>query len=127
MSERRQNLRQKSFLRGRIDFHDGRFSLDCMIRDLSHDGARIIFGDFAAAMKIPDIVDLHVPQKKRTSRAFVTWRHSDEIGLAFSKTERADSPVSTDPDLAERVTNLESEIVTLRQLLNRMMNKVNAR
>jgi hypothetical protein len=73
MDERRQILRQKSFLKGRINFDNGRFSLDCMIRDLSNLGARIIFAD---TVNVPDVVDLHVPQKNRTARAVVTWRRN---------------------------------------------------
>jgi hypothetical protein len=121
MVERRQTSRQKSFLRGRIIFDKGRFSLDCMIRDLSNLGARIIFAD---NVNVPDVVDLHIPQKNKTARAFVTWHHGDEIGIAFSETDRVTSPPSMDDDLAKRVTKLETEIVTLRRLLKRISNKI---
>jgi hypothetical protein len=124
MIERRQSLRQKSFLRGRVDFHNGRFSRDCMIRDLSNIGARVIFGDFADAAKIPDVVVLHIPQKNRAERALVTWRYNDEIGIAFSKVDLVASPPSR--DLGIRVTRLESEIAAMRRLLKQMANKINA-
>jgi len=124
MSERRQNLRQKSFLRGRMNSPDGSFSYDCMIRDLSKKGARTIFADPTI---IPDVFDLHIPKENRTMRALVTWRHGDDIGVAFSNADQAGSPSSTNRDLADRVMRLESEIVVLRQLLKRMMNKANAR
>ena len=92
-----------------------------MIRDLSNLGARIIFAD---NVNVPDVVDLHIPQKNKTARAFVTWHHGDEIGIVFSETDRVTSPPSMDDDLAKRVTKLETEIVTLRRLLKRISNKI---
>jgi hypothetical protein len=121
MSERRQTSRQKSFLRGRVIFNKGRFSLDCMVRDLSNLGARIIFAD---NVNVPDIVDLHIPQRNKTARALVTWRHGDEIGIAFSEEDRVISPASVDDDLVKRVSQLEAEIVVLQRSLKRVTNKI---
>jgi hypothetical protein len=46
MEERRRSIRQKCFMRGRVDFDGGRKSVDCLIRDISYyEGARIIFYD----------------------------------------------------------------------------------
>ena len=86
MAERRQAQRQKSFLRGCVYFNKRRGALDCLIRDLSEHGARIIFSD---TVSVPDVVDLYIPQKEQTVRARVQWRHGDEIGLAFPDAVRA--------------------------------------
>ena len=43
MAERRRSLRKKSFLRGCVYFNKRRSAIDCLIRDISDQGARIIF------------------------------------------------------------------------------------
>jgi hypothetical protein len=55
MGERRKATRQKSFLRGCIYFNNRRSAIDCLIRDISASGARLIFSD---TVTVPDIVDL---------------------------------------------------------------------
>ena len=114
MGERRQSIRQKSFLRGCIYFNRRRGAVDCLVRDISDEGARIIFSD---TVSVPDIVELYVPQKEKTLRAHVQWRHGDEIGLAFPD---AVSTANGGAELAQRVAQLETEIATLRRVLKRL-------
>ena len=84
MEERRRSIRQKCFLRGRVYYDGGRKSVDCLIRDISYyEGARIIFYD---PVNIPDVVQLYIPDKKRTFSARVQWRHGNKVGLAFFQT-----------------------------------------
>src|SRR5208283_3109125 len=80
MAERRRATRQKSFLRGCVYFNKRRGAVDCLIREISDEGARIIFSD---TVNVPDVVELYIPQKEQTVRARVQWRHGDVIGLAF--------------------------------------------
>jgi hypothetical protein len=114
MSERRSARRQKSFLRGFVYFDKRRGVMSCLVRDLSAEGARIIFSEGVA---IPDIVNLHVPQKDQTLRARVSWRRGDEIGLAFTAAA-VEAPDAT--KLMKRVVHLEAEIVLLRRMLKRL-------
>ncbi len=118
MGERRRGQRQKSFLRGRIFFDKRRRSLDCLVRDFSEHGARIIFSE---NVSVPDMVELHVPQKQQTLRARVQWRHGDEIGLAFPDAVRA---ADGGDELALRVAQLESEIAGLRKLVKKLRAEI---
>src|SRR3954468_4558451 len=70
-TERRRIPRQKSFLRGMIYFNNRRSVADCLIRDISPYGARLIFSD---AVTTPDLLDLYIPQKEQTLRSQVIWR-----------------------------------------------------
>ena len=115
MAERRVAPRQKSFLRGCVYFDKRRRSLDCLIRDFSEYGARIIFSE---NVSVPDAVELNIPQKQKTLRAQVQWRHGDEIGLAFPDAVRGDD------ELAQRVAQLESEIVALRKLVKKLRAEI---
>ena len=91
--------------------------MSCLVRDLSVEGARIIFSE---AVTIPDMINLHIPQKNHTVRARVTWRRGDEIGLGFSAADPAADPLPDSAELMKRVAQLEGEIARLRRMLNRM-------
>ena len=113
--ERRRIARQKSFLRGMIYFNNRRNAVDCLIRDISPYGARLIFSD---AVTTPDVLELYIPQKEQTLRVHAVWRHGQEVGVAFAQAAQMD-PVA-EPDLAERVDRLEMEIVGLKRILKKM-------
>jgi PilZ domain len=119
MSERRHAGRRKSFLRGVVYFNNKNGGLNCIVRDLSGDGARIIFSE---NVTLPEAIDLHIVQKKQTRRARVTWRRGSEIGLGFgaAKVEPAAAEPLDAPALAKRVVELEAEIAALRKILKRM-------
>jgi PilZ domain len=114
MNERRVEIRRKTFLRGRILFNSGRAAVDCLIRDISPVGARLIFSD---AVSVPDVVELYIPQKEQTLEARVEWRHGDEVGIAFAN---ASQMTETSNGLAERVERLEAEVAALKKMLKRL-------
>lgn len=119
MIERRQSTRQKSFLRGCIYFNNRRSAVDCLIRDISEDGARLLFSD---AISIPDVIELYIPQKEQTLRAIVRRRHGAEVGVAFTTETRNVEKAGEEDDanLAERVQKLETEVAALRRMLKRL-------
>ena len=86
MAERRRSVRKKSFLRGCVYFNKRRSAIDCLIRDISDQGARIIF---SGTTNFPDVVELYIPHKEQTVRAHVQWRRGDEVGLAFPEAAAA--------------------------------------
>jgi hypothetical protein len=118
MGERRHSSRQKSFLRGCIYFNNRRSAVDCLIRDLSPAGARLIF---SAAVNVPDAIDLYIPQKEQTLRAHVQWRYGVEAGVSFMKGgQMGAAPAMPDHELTERVARLEMEMASLRKMLKRL-------
>ena len=116
--ERRKVSRNKSFLRGMIYFNNRRNVVDCLIRDISPYGARLIFSD---AVTTPDSLDLYIPQKEQTLRIHVIWRHGQEVGVAFAPAAQMAPPAETS-ELSERVARLEAEIAGLKRLLRKMKN-----
>ena len=98
-----------------IYFNNRRNAVDCLIRDISPYGARLIFSD---AVTTPDVLELYIPQKEQTLRVHAIWRHGQEVGVAFAQAAQMD-PVA-EPDLAERVARLEMEIVGLKRILKKM-------
>ena len=116
-AERRRITRQKSFLRGTIHFNNRRSVVDCLIRDISPYGARLIFSD---AVTTPDVLELYIPQKEQTLRVNVIWRHGQEAGVAFPQAAQMDPAADHPGDLAERVARLEIEILGLKRMLKKL-------
>ena len=114
--ERRRVTRQKSFLRGMIYFNNRRNAVDCLIRDISPYGARLIFSD---SVSTPDVFELYIPQKEQTLRVHAIWRHGQEVGVAFAQATQLD-PIAETGDLTERVARLEMEIAGLKRILKKI-------
>jgi hypothetical protein len=119
--ERRRVARQKSFLRGLVYFNNRRSVLDCLIRDISPYGARLVFSD---AVTTPDQLDLYIPQKEQTLRTNVVWRHGQEIGVAFAQGAQVDNTPAESGDLGERVQRLEAEVAALKRMLRQIKSEV---
>jgi hypothetical protein len=128
MRDRRIATRQRSFLQGRITFNKGRSSVDCLIRDISETGAKLVFSD---SVVIPDVVDLYIPNKDETHRVRVQRRIGDEVGVAFDDGgEAASSPplapdMAAGADLPSRVQKLESEFAKLQRKVNELQIALN--
>jgi PilZ domain len=123
MSERRTVARSKSFLQGRLYYNHRQSSVDCLVRDLTENGARL---RFSGAVATPDIVELHLPNKDETYRAHVIWRLGDEVGVCFGRIEagQEEAPVVQTADLVGRVQTLETEVIALRRLLVELRSEV---
>jgi hypothetical protein len=121
--ERRTLLRKRSFLQGRLYFNNRRSSLDCLVRDISPQGAKLKVSDSVA---IPEIVELHIPNKDETYRAKVQWRTGLEIGVTFDDDLAMPSivPSAGPADLLERVRRLEAEVASLQRKLNELQNEL---
>jgi hypothetical protein len=128
MRDRRIATRQRSFLQGRITFNKGRSSIDCLVRDISETGAKLIFSD---SVVIPDVVELYIPNKDETHRVRVQRRIGNEIGVAFEGgSEAATSPplvpeIAAAADLPARLQKLESEFAKLQRKVNELQIALN--
>jgi hypothetical protein len=80
MDERRRFSRRRTLLSGRVEFF-GRSTFECIIRDLSENGARIRCDQHVA---LPDIFDLVVEKTEERRSGRVVWRSENDIGLVFS-------------------------------------------
>ncbi len=115
-TERRRAPRQKSLLRGTVYANNRRSAVDCVIRDISPHGARLVFPDSIA---LPDTLDLHIPQKDQTLRVHVIWRNGPDCGVAFAQAADA-APGEPAADLTVRVERLEAELAALKRVLKRL-------
>ncbi len=89
MSERRAVARQRTFLKGVLAFNNGNSSEDCLVRDLTHQGAQIELPYPLA----PSAFDFLVPGRDLRRRARVIWKNNGRFGLQFEAAETAPAPL----------------------------------
>jgi hypothetical protein len=123
MKERRTQARHKSFLQGRIHFNNRRSSIDCLVRDFSETGAKL---KVAETVAIPEVMELHIPNRDTSYRAEVQWRTGDEIGVAFTAEKGTPSivPDAAPVDLAGRVKRLEGEMTQLQRKVKELQSEL---
>lgn len=117
MSELRRETRLRTFLKGRIVFNNGNSSMDCLVRDLSPSGARLMLSQTAT---LPDGFDLLIPAKDRSHKATLRWRKADSIGVTFADEAARPAPSAAEAApaaLLARIHELEAENAALRRLL----------
>ncbi|MBN8534565.1 MAG: PilZ domain-containing protein [Rhizobiales bacterium] len=125
MNEQRAHQRIRSYLRGEIVHSGGRIRLECTVRDLSPEGARI---QVARDITLPDPFELHIPQRGMAEKSHIVWRQGDETGVHFvhdaAASPKSAAPQSTDRSLLARVETLELELASLRQQMGVMRAKL---
>ena len=112
-AEQRRAPRIRSLIGARIVFNNGLATVDCLIRDVSETGAKLIV---SSPVPLPDRFELTVPQKGTTRRVRVVWRRATEIGVRFEDEqapEQASAPQS-EAALKRRIRALEAEVARLQ-------------
>ena len=123
MADRRSSARKKSFLQGRVYYNNQRSSVDCLVRDISEQGAKLVFADSVA---IPDLVELYLPGKDEVHPVRLQWRKGDEIGVGFGALKKTDDPEADGSPtyLLGRVLKLENECVVLKKKIAELRAQV---
>lgn len=120
MNERRSNVRQKSFMQGRLYFNHRQSSMDCNIRNFSDMGARL---EFPETTSLPDSFEVHIPSKNQYFQARAIWHDGADIGVAWLPEEAPSAtPASLrsgDP-IGDRLAKLEHEVAIIRKRLEVM-------
>jgi hypothetical protein len=81
MQERRKISRQRAYLGGKIAFNHRHSVVDCLVRDVSDEGAKV---ECPAAVPMARDVDLIIESKGLEARARMVWRSPTEIGFSFA-------------------------------------------
>jgi hypothetical protein len=109
VQERRRVPRGRTYLGGKIVFNDRYSSMDCLIRDMSPNGAKVIFTN---TVGVPDEFDLEIKKTCETRRIRVVWRRADEAGVMFLDQQPKAELISL--DLVRRLKACEAERDQLR-------------
>lgn len=111
-STERAQARTRTLLRGRIEYNEGRASLDCLIRDISASGARLEVSDLVS---LPLSFRLYVPKHDRRYHATMRWRRDGQVGIEFAGHHQADPEAEADPE--KTIARLQAEVTKLRGLV----------
>jgi hypothetical protein len=84
IADRRLAPRLKTLLTGILVFDESGTTMDCVVRNISAYGAKVVIAD---AFRLPDEFNLKVPHHDQTHRAKVIWRRGDNAGLGLSDAE----------------------------------------
>lgn len=81
MKDRRKQIRRRTYLGGQIAYRQRYCAIDCLVRNLSQDGARLVFG---GQPMIPTEFELIISQSGETRRARLIWNKATEVGVQFA-------------------------------------------
>ncbi len=93
MHEKRIEARHETYMAGRVAL-SGAQTCDCKIRDISAQGARLMFADPTI---VPDEFELLVLTTGELLRVSARWRHGRQIGVRFIEKDQLISWASPSP------------------------------
>ena len=83
--ERRGEARRRGLIRGSVVFGGGTSAYDCIVRDLTAQGARLKFSD---PVLVPPIFELRLVERGQRIDAHKVWVRGNEMGVAFDAAPR---------------------------------------
>jgi hypothetical protein len=111
MHDRRESVRNKVMLGGVAEIGEHGTTRDCIVRNLSDNGATI---EFSNVVELPrEQLSLRIARKGRSFMAKVIWWRDNFVGVAF----RGESPAAPVSDIEERLRKSE---IKKRQLQRRI-------
>lgn len=116
MDDRRKHPRDKVII-GAVASKDQK-AKECVVRDISEDGARVQFPLGHRPMK--DQMSLSIERDGRTVSADIMWSKGNVVGVAFNDQRGNEAPVS---DLDERVRKSEAKKRELQIEIQKLLGK----
>jgi len=77
----RKTQRRRTLIGAKILFNEGSSVLDCVVKDLSEGGARLVMD---GAIAVPANFDLHLSDGRVFRSCRIAWRQVSSLGVAFS-------------------------------------------
>jgi hypothetical protein len=115
MQDRRKTTRTRTYFGGQIAFNRRMSVMDCLVRNISAEGAKLVFSE---TLTVPQEFDLSVHKNERTYRAKMIWRPADEAGVAFLEPRPQAGPVSL--DLMRRLRQSEADKAALQRRIEQL-------
>ena len=118
MLERRQSARDKVIYGGVAEMGEHGGSRDCLVRNISENGARLEFSESVRLPKEP--LRLTIARKGRSFLARIIWFRDNFVGIAFSFEMPYDLPRS---DLAKRLRRSEKKKRELQRRIKELIGE----
>jgi hypothetical protein len=110
MRERRKTVRTRTYLGAQIAFDQRSCVMDCLVRNFSPEGAKLVFSN---TVTVPQEFDLSIAKQQRTFRVRMIWRRADEAGVAICGLQSRPAPIPL--DLVRRLKACEAERAALEK------------
>jgi hypothetical protein len=118
MLDRRQSARDKVIYGGVAEIGENGATRDCVVRDISEQGAKIEFGTM---VKLPkEQISLTISRKGRSFLARIVWWRDNFVGVAFGGETLSELPVS---DLDERLRKSEQKKRQLQRRIKELIGE----
>jgi len=117
MQDRRETVRDKVMYGGVAEIGDHGTTRECIVRNISDNGANIEFSDEYELPK--EQLSLRIARKGRSFLAKVIWWRDNFVGVAF----RAESPAAPISDLEERLRKSEIKKRQLQRKIDELLNE----
>ena len=118
MLDRRQSARDKVIYGGVAETGDGGASRDCVVRNISEQGANL---EFSNGVGLPrEQMSLTIARKGRSFLARIIWWRDNFVGVAFSGAPPSGLPVS---DLEERLRKSERKKRQLQRRIKELIGE----
>ena len=115
MLDRRQSERDKVIYGGVAEIGEGGGSRDCVVRNISDQGASL---EFSNVINLPkEQMSLTIARKGRSFLAKIIWWRDNFVGVAFSS-ETPSAPVS---DIEERLRRSEQKKRQLQRRIKELL------
>ena len=116
MLDRRQSARDKVIYGGVAKIDDNSASRDCVVRNISENGANI---EFSNGVRLPkEQMLLTIARKGRSFLAKIIWWRDNFVGVAFS-----DTPPMPVSDLDERLRKSEAKKRQLQRRIKELLGE----
>ena len=117
MRDRRESVRDKVMYGGIAEIGDGGTTRECIVRNISDNGATI---EFSNDFQLPkEQLSLRIARKGRSFLAKMIWRQANRVGLAF-RTIMTDEPGS---DFDERLRRSEIKKRELQRRIKELIGE----
>jgi hypothetical protein len=118
MLERRQSARDKVIYGGVAEMGEHGGSRDCVVRNISENGARL---EFCESVRLPkEPLRLTIARKGRSFLARIIWWRDNFVGVAFSPESPYELPGS---DLARRLRRSEKKKRELQRRIKELIGE----
>lgn len=110
-TERRDDHRRRSLLGATIRITSELSTTECIVRDISPRGARLVLSD---AVPLPEMFDLRIKARAEDRRVRIVWRRGDALGVTFVQPRAAAIPVPLDLMRELRASRANCDALRLR-------------
>jgi PilZ domain len=118
MLDRRQSARDKVIYGGVAEIAEGSASEECVVRNISKDGAHLEFSNRFGLPRQP--IRLTIAKKGRSFLAKIIWWRDNFVGVAFSPDPSYELPGS---DLAERLRRSQKKQRELQRRIKELIGE----